>query len=135
MKPGASAKMASAVLDASAVLAHIRGERGSEPVAQIALEAVMSAVNLAEVFSKLLERGLSGSQADSIIYRYGFDIVPFDEELARQTGALRPATRSLGLSLGDRACLALAQREGLPVLTTDRNWTKLDLGIEIKVVR
>ncbi|MFZ1106612.1 MAG: PIN domain-containing protein [Hyphomicrobiaceae bacterium] len=70
-----------------------------------------------------------------IVYRYRLAIVPFDEELARQTGALRPATRSLGLSLGDRACLALAQRERLPVLTADRSWAKLDLGIAITMVR
>ena len=126
--------MASAVLDASALLAHIRGERGSDPVAEISADALMSAVNLAEVFSKLMERSLSAEGADAIVYRYGFEVVPFDEELARRAGALRPATKALGLSLGDRACLALAQREALPVVTTDRNWTKLTLGIEIRVV-
>jgi PIN domain nuclease of toxin-antitoxin system len=127
--------MASVVLDASALLAHIRAERGSEPVAELAPEALMSTVNLAEVFSKLMERGLTAEQADAIAFRYGFEVVPFDEELAREVGVLRPATKTLGLSLGDRACLALAQREGLPVITTDRNWTKLALAIEIRVVR
>jgi PIN domain nuclease of toxin-antitoxin system len=127
--------MASAVLDASALLAHIRGERGSDQVAEIAIDALMSAVNLAEVFSKLMERGLTAEQADAIVFRYGFEVIPFDEGLARRVGALRPATKTLGLSLGDRACLALAQREALPVLTTDRNWTKLVLGIEIKIAR
>jgi PIN domain nuclease of toxin-antitoxin system len=127
--------MASAVLDASAVLAHIRAEQGSDPVADIAADALMSTVNLAEVFSKLVERGLTVEQADAIVLRYGIEIVPFDEELARRAGALRPATRTLGLSLGDRACLALAQRESLPAITTDRNWTKLALGIEIRVAR
>jgi PIN domain nuclease of toxin-antitoxin system len=83
----------------------------------------------------LADRGLSQREADMIVYRYQLAVVPFDEELARQTGALRPATRSLGLSLGDRACLALAQREQLPILTADRIWAKLDLGIAIKVVR
>ena len=127
--------MASVVLDASALLAHIREEPGSSLVADLAADALMSTVNLAEVFSKLMERGLSADQADAIVYRYGFEVVPFDEELARRTGALRPATKTLGLSLGDRACLALALREALPVVTTDRNWTKLTLGIEIKVAR
>lgn len=127
--------MASAVLDASVLLAHIRGERGSDPVPQIAADAFLSTVNLAEIYCKLLERNVSADQADSIIYRYGFDVVPFDEELARRTGGLRPVTKTLGLSLGDRACLALAQREALPVFTTDRNWTKLNIGIEIRVVR
>lgn len=127
--------MASAILDASAVLAHIRGERGSDGIAQLSADAFMSAVNLAEVISKLMERGLSAEQADAIVYRYGFDVVPFDEALARRTGALRPETKSLGLSLGDRACLALAQREGLPVLTADRSWAKLAIGVEVKVIR
>lgn len=127
--------MASVVLDASALLAHIRDEPGSSLVANLAPDALMSTVNLAEVYSKLMERGLSADEADAIVYRYGFEVVPFDEELARRTGALRPATKTLGLSLGDRACLALALREALPVVTTDRNWTKLTLGIEIKVAR
>ena len=127
--------MASAVLDASAVLAHIRGERGSDTVEQLAADACMSAVNLAEVISKLMEWSLSAAQADAIVFRYALDVVPFDEELARRAGALRPATKTLGLSLGDRACIALAQREALPVVTTDRHWGKLTLGIEIKIVR
>jgi len=127
--------MSSAVLDASVLLAHISGERRSDPVPYIAADALMSAVNLAEVFSKLVERNVTPDQADSIIYRYGFDVVSFDEGLARRTGVLRPVTKALGLSLGDRACLALAQRERLPVFTTDKNWTKLSVGIEIRVVR
>lgn len=127
--------MASAVLDASALLAHIGGERGSDMVEEAAASALLSTVNLAEVYSKLMERSLSPEQADAVIYRYGFDVVPFDEDLARRAGALRPATKSLGLSLGDRACLALAERETLPVITTDRSWTKLSLGIEIRVAR
>ncbi len=127
--------MASAVIDASALLAHIGQEPGSDGIDELADEALMSAVNLAEVFAKLAERGLSQREADMIVYRYRLEVAPFDEELARQTGALRPATRSLGLSLGDRACLALAQRERLPILTADRNWAKLNLGISIRVVR
>jgi ribonuclease VapC len=127
--------MAKAVLDASALLAHIGQEPGADAIDEIDDEPLMSTVNLAEVFAKLAGRGLSQDQADMIVYRYRLDIVPFDEELARQTGALRPATMSLGLSLGDRACLALAQRERLPILTADRSWAKLDLGIAIKLVR
>jgi PIN domain nuclease of toxin-antitoxin system len=127
--------MANAVLDASAVLAHIRGEQGSRDFERIAADALLSTVNLAEIVAKLAERNLTLDQADAIIYRYDFVIVPFDEHLARRAGALRPATRSLGLSLGDRACLALAEREGLPAITTDRSWSKLELGIDIVVAR
>ncbi len=127
--------MASAVLDASVLLAHISGERGSEAVPRLANDALLSTVNLTEIFAKLLERDLTADEAASMIYRYGFDPVPFDRGLARKAGVLRPATKALGLSLGDRACLALAQREGLPALTTDRSWTKLNIGVEVKVIR
>jgi PIN domain nuclease of toxin-antitoxin system len=126
--------MARAVLDASVLLAHMSGERGSEAFPELAEDALLSAVNLAEIFTKLIEWDLTEFEA-STVYRYGFHVVPFDRELAYQTGLLRPVTRVLGLSLGDRACLALAQREGLPVLTTDRNWNKLNIGVEIKVLR
>jgi PIN domain nuclease of toxin-antitoxin system len=127
--------MASAVLDASVLLAHISGEKGSEAVPQLANGALLSTVNLAEVFAKLLERNFTAKEAGETIYGYGFDPVPFDRELSRRTGVLRPLTKVLGLSLGDRACLALAQREGLPALTADKSWTKLNIGIEIRVIR
>jgi ribonuclease VapC len=127
--------MASAVLDASVLLAHIAGEKGSEVVPQLASGALLSTINLAEVFAKLLERNFTANEAGQTIYGYRFNPVPFDRELARRTGVLRPLTKALGLSLGDRACLALAQREGLPVLTADKNWAKLSIGVEIKVIR
>jgi ribonuclease VapC len=127
--------MASAVLDASVLLAHIAGEKGSEVVPQLASGALLSTINLAEVFAKLLERNFTPNEAGETIYGYRFNPVPFDRELARRTGVLRPLTKALGLSLGDRACLALAQREGLPVLTADKNWAKLSIGVEIKVIR
>ena len=123
------------VFDASAVLAHIGSEPGSDIVEEASADACMSAVNFSEVIAKLMERGLTAEQADDIVYRYGFDIIPFDEEMARSTAALRPPTKALGLSLGDRACLALAQLKGLPVLTTDRSWTTVDLGLDVRLAR
>ena len=66
---------------------------------------------------------------------FGLAIRPFDESLAVEAGFLRPATRQYGLSLGDRACLALALRERIPVVTADRAWSQLDLGIDIQVIR
>jgi ribonuclease VapC len=78
---------------------------------------------------------LSDNEASATVYRYGFEVVSFDRELARQSGVLRPIAKGLGLSLGDRACLALALREALPVLTTDRNWARLNIGVEIKVIK
>jgi PIN domain nuclease of toxin-antitoxin system len=65
----------------------------------------------------------------------GLDIRPFDVELAYQAGILRTSTRRLGLSFGDRACLALGQQLEMPVFTTDRNWRALDIGVEIRVIR
>ena len=127
--------MASAVLDASALLAHIRGERGSDPIADLCRRRPHIDCEFGEVFSRLVEESLTVEQADAIVLRYGIDVVLFDEGLALRAGALRPATKSLGLSLGDRACLALAQRVGLPVLTADRTWAKLAVGVEVKVVR
>ncbi len=127
--------MASIVFDASVILAHLNGEPGSERAAGLFGNALMSAVNVAEVVSKLAERGASLSLIRAALSRYGLQIAPFDEELAERTGALRPKTKAFGLSLGDRACLALAERFALPVLTADRTWKDLNLSIEVRLLR
>lgn len=98
-------------------------------------EGVISTVNLAEVVTKLVEKGYASDQATRIASRLPCPSVPFDSGLALAAGALRAITRPFGLSLGDRACLALAQRGGYPVLTTDRAWAQLDVGVEIRVLR
>lgn len=130
--------MSSRVLDASALLAYIKGEPGEERVAEaIAAGSIMSTVNLAEVVSKLANDGVS---EDAI--RRGFDVLRggvevFGVEDAVATGLLRPATRAAGLSLGDRACLALARSRGLPALTSDGPWLDVagDLGVEVEAFR
>ncbi len=127
--------MASIVLDASVILAHINGEPGSERAAGFFGDALISAVNLAEVVGKLVERGVGLGLVRQALSLYGLQVVAFDEELAELTGALRPGTRALGLSLGDRACLALAQRSALPALTADRAWKDLDLPVEVQLLR
>jgi PIN domain nuclease of toxin-antitoxin system len=127
--------MAKAVLDASALLAHLRGEEGSEAVEAVAGAALISAVNFAEVISKLVERQMPADIALFAVSRYGLEVAPYDEALAGRTGALRAQTRQFGLSLGDRACLALAEQAGLPALTADREWAKLKLSIDIRVIR
>lgn len=128
--------VSSAVLDASAILALLQGEPGA-PVVQAAVQAgvALGAVNLAEVISKLAERGMALPDIDSAVDGLALDIVPLDGALARRIGALRPLTRSTGLSLGDRACLALAEHLGLPALTTDRQWAGLVPGIIVQVIR
>jgi ribonuclease VapC len=95
----------------------------------------MCAVNLSEIVAKLAERGASLSLVRSALARYGLEIMPFDEDLAERAGALRVKTRDFGLSLGERACLALAERERLPVLTADHMWTELDLSLDVRVLR
>ena len=114
------------------------GEHGRDQVEEAVIAgAAMSTVNLSEVTAKLTEHGLSEEDVRGAIGIYRLAWVPFDEEAAVAAGLLRSATRSAGLSLGDRACLALGRERNLPVLTTDRAWSGLDLvpGIEVVLVR
>jgi ribonuclease VapC len=123
------------VFDSSVILAHLNDEPGSERAAPLFGDALISAVNVAEIVSKLAERGAALNLIRAALSRYGLQIATFDEELAERTGALRPRTKSLGLSLGDRACLALAERFALPVLTADRTWKDLNLSIDVQLLR
>lgn len=123
------------MLDASALLAMLNSEPGHEEVARVVPEAAVSAVNLSEVVSKLAENGMPGEEIEEALEGLALEIHDFGRELAFQTGLLRPATRSRGLSLGDRACLALGKQLHLPVLTTDRAWESLELGVEVRQVR
>ena len=127
--------MAEWVLDASAVLANLRNETGGNLVLPLMEKALLSAVNLVEVATRLLDVGASATEIEGLPERLRCEVVPFDEELALSAGLLRVQTRHLGLSVGDRACLALALREGLPVLTGDRAWAKLDVGVEVVLIR
>ena len=127
--------MARVILDSSVILAHINGEPGSERAESFFGDALISAVNLAEVVGKLVERGANLDLVRVALSRYGLQVAVFNGELAELTGALRAKTKSFGLSLGDRACLALAERESLPVLTADRTWKELNLSIEIELLR
>ena len=127
--------MSEAVLDASAVLAVLGGELGADLVVPLLGGALMSAVNYAEVASKLMNSGAARSEARDAILGLGIEVSDFDLALAERTGELRPLTRLRGLSFGDRACLALAEREGAPAVTADRNWRDILPGIEIRVVR
>jgi PIN domain nuclease of toxin-antitoxin system len=123
------------VFDASAVLAILKRERGAERALAGLDQAVISCVNVAEVQSKLIEAGLDRHAAWARIAVLGCRTVAFNEDLAREAGSLIAVTRHLGLSLGDRACLALGMERNAKVYTTDRTWKKLSLGIEIEVIR
>ena len=113
------------VLDASAILCLLQAETGSD-VVQAALPAShVSAVNLAEVVAKMVDLGMSDTLIGQVLEPLHLRVAAFDAEQARASGALRRKTRDLGLSLGDRACLTLAEQLGAAALTTDRAWTSI----------
>ncbi|MDE8654262.1 type II toxin-antitoxin system VapC family toxin [Novosphingobium album (ex Liu et al. 2023)] len=123
------------VLDASAVLAVIQEEPGSDRVEPHLRTGIISAVNLAEIVSKLQERNFSDAEIDEVLQLLVLDVHSFDEQAAIAAGKLRTATRDAGLSLGDRACLALAAESNATALTTDRAWEKLKVPIAIELAR
>lgn len=128
--------MSGSVLDASALLAMLKRELGAERVAAaIQARAAISTVNLSEVVAKLAESGRPAAAIRGLLGAVELGVFDFDRGLAYQTGLLRPLTRQAGLSLGDRACVALARHLALPVLTTDRAWQGLQLGVTIQVIR
>lgn len=127
--------MTPAILDASAILAYLKAEPGGDTVRAHLPGATVSAVNVAEVGAKLVDRGMSEHDIRTAIGVLGVEVAAFDEEAAYAAAMLRDRTRRLGLSLGDHACLALGVARGLPVLTADRSWAGLDLGIEIRLIR
>lgn len=123
------------IVDASAVLAVILGEHGGIQVAHTLNGAVISVVNLSEVYRRLIDAGVASGDAVSRVRRLQMETAPFDDEQAVAAAALRPATRHIGASFADRACLALAMTTGLPVVTVDRRWSELDLPVEIRQIR
>lgn len=127
--------MSPVVVDASALLALLNGEPGAERVAELLPAAAIGAVNLSEVVAKLADAGVPEAQLRRALDGLGLDVHAFDSDQAWETGLLRLRTRALGLSLGDRACLALGRALGRPVLRADRNWSKLRVGVEILTVR
>jgi PIN domain nuclease of toxin-antitoxin system len=127
--------MPSAVLDSSAVLAVLNGEPGAEIVAAVLATALVSAVNAAEVVGKLVDKGVTIDHAESALSGVGLDVVEFDFALALRAGALRAQRANRHLSLGDRACLALAERERVPAMTSDRSWAGAVADAEIQLIR
>ena len=125
------------VIDASAVLALLFAEPGAGVVRAHLRAGVIGAVNLVEVLSKLSDKGMPAAQAIRAVELLGLEVVPMSEVQAQRAAALRPATRSAGLSLGDRACLALAAELGVPALTADRGWVAVAtaVGVNVQVIR
>jgi PIN domain nuclease of toxin-antitoxin system len=104
-------------------------------VARALPAAVIGAVNYAEVVGKLVESGIDEATADGLVDTLQLNVIPFDRIQARLAGALRATTRKLGLSLGDRACLALAAAEGATALTCERAWTKFEAPCKVEALR
>jgi len=124
------------VLDASALMALLHEEPGNDKVVQAVKDgAAISTVNLSEVASKLGELGTPEALIQDAINVLKLTIVDFNTEFAYKVGLLRPLTKHAGLSLGDRACLALAQHLNLPELTTDRVWQDLSLDVTVQIIR
>lgn len=123
------------VLDASALLSVMLQERGAAYVQDRFAEARIGAVNLSEVVAKLQERGVPDLVIEESLAELDLLVVPFDAEQAVAAGKLRGKTKAAGLSLGDRACLALAAVLGATAITTDRSWDALKIDVEIELAR
>lgn len=123
------------VVDSSVVIAYLRDEPGGDILTSDDGPFLLSTVNLAEVLTKVVELGLSIDDVNLVLRRLPIVHVDHDRDDARRAAELRPATVSLGRSLGDRICLALGQRFGVPVLTADTEWAALDIGVDVRLIR
>jgi ribonuclease VapC len=122
------------ILDSSALLALIYQESGADIVAK-EKQIAISTVNFTEVVTKLIEGGMSETDIQDTLAALNLTIVPYDEKVAYEAGRLRTSTRTLGLSLGDRACLATARIRRDSVLTADKIWLKANVEVDIKCIR
>lgn len=124
------------VFDSSAVLAAVFQEPGGDSVvaAWAAGENLIGAVNYGEIVAKLNERGMSDAEVGTVMEGVPLTLVDFDQSTAHASGLLRRTTQALGLSLGDRACIALAQSKSAMVVTADRQWEKVP-GLEVQLIR
>ncbi len=113
----------------------IRGEPGAEVAAEVLFGAVISAVNLSETVAKLADVGMDAETVDAVLAPLHLTVVPFGAAEARAAGLMRPETRSAGLSLGDRACLAVARRRNAVAVTTDRAWARVVPQVSVRLVR
>ena len=129
--------MGDVVLDASAILALIFEEPGSDRVEAHLPGALVSTVNIAEVATRLLAFDMPVETVETMIDTLQLSIQVFDYDQALAVGQLRSVTRSAGLSLGDRACLALAKARNTRALTTDRAWESIagEAAVDVELLR
>jgi ribonuclease VapC len=127
--------MTGVVLDASAVLAFLRREPGADCIEPHLAQACISAISYAEVIQKGIDAGACPAAVRNAVDLLQLEVVPFDRNLALIAAELWPITREAGLSMAERCSLALAKLRSLPVLTADREWEHLRIGIEIECIR
>ena len=127
--------MSKTILDASALLTMLRREPGADKVEAVIPDAIMSTISLGEVLQKLVDAGAPEPEAFEAVAGLGITFVDVDVGLARGSARLRASTRSAGLSLGDRMCLALGEELDLSLLTADRAWAALGLSLKVHVIR
>lgn len=125
--------MTGVALDASALLALLLGEPGADKVKAVLDGALIGAVNLAEIVSHYAKLGAARSDIEALLRPLPVQVVPIDTALSYEAGMLRPLTLKGGLSLGDRYCLALAKREGVPALTAERRWPDIAAAADVTV--
>lgn len=122
-------------IDASVALILFFRETGYQAASEIARGSIISTVNVAEVLTRLGRVGAPPAAALQELLRVDIEIVPFTIAHARRVAELAPLTRAAGLSLGDRACLALALERGVPAATADRAWAGVTVGVDVRVIR
>jgi len=128
--------VADAVLDSSAVLAFLLREPGGEQAQQAFPTSIMSTVNLTEVIARLIRQPMTAEQAVFTARSTLVELIDLDVETASLAGELYALDRAPGrLSHGDRCCIALAMRRGLPIITGDREWLKVELDVELRMIR
>jgi ribonuclease VapC len=127
--------MADVVLDSSAVIAFLQREPGADVVGKVITRSIVSTVNAAEIVAKLIQYGLTADEAADSMMALPVRKLPFDLDQALTAGTMWGRSKSMGLSLGDRACLALAEAMKLPAMTSDRRWAEFDAKIEIRLIR
>lgn len=123
------------ILDASALLALLFEETGWDSVSPVARGSRILSVNFSEVVARVIAEQGAASNVDRAVDSLEIQVVPFDRVLARMAAELRPATSFIGASLADRACLAFGLATRLPIISADRLWRKLDLGLDIRLIR
>lgn len=129
--------MPTCVVDTSTVFVDLNEEQGVDQARRWLRDAAMSAINLQEVVSKCLDKGVPAEAIPALIAALRLDVRPLDASLAMEAGMMELVTARLGLSHGDRACLALARKLGLPAVTADQAWADVaqELGVEVVLVR